>query len=171
MISRKASLFQRCWQGVAVIPLSKQHWAMSLVVVLMNIPWSKAPPVAKLNLTIKHIALYYIMKQKPSWDRRFCSKEGVKRSNSSHTPFVDLKKIIRPKKRSRQFRWTSNGTGVGGAEVVKRELLSQLINPQWKSFARSCQISRSAAVEQNYFSGNRQPRERNRQPTKPQLHH
>ena len=44
--------------------------------------------------------------------------------------------------------------------MVKRELLSQLINPQWKSFARSCQISRSAAVEQNYFSGNRQPRER-----------
>ena len=45
----------------------------------------------------------------------------------------------------------------GGA--VYHELLSQLINPQWKSFARSCQISRSAAVEQNY-SGNRQPRER-----------
>ena len=110
------------------------------------------------------------MKQKPSWDRRFCSKEGVKRSNSSHTPFVDLKKSSDQKHGRASSVELPTGL-VWGGEVVKRELLSQLINPQWKSFARSCQISRSAAVEQNYFSGNRQPRERNRQPTKPQLHH
>ena len=32
----------------------------------------------------------------------------------------------------------------GGA--VYQELLSELINPQWKSFGRGCQISRAAPV-------------------------